>query len=118
MIKKASEMTEPEKMITIGSLPEQEILREVAIRTMEPATARKNVNLMIHGWLVDIWLLTTGEGLGSEPANPEFAQFNPLGSHGRPLAFLSNGLDGGPLRLLGNPATTLEALRDVGIEMS
>lgn len=118
MIKKPNEMTEPEKMITIGSLPEQDSLREVSIRSIEPAVARKNVNLMIHGWLVDIWLLTTGEGLDAEPTGSELARLDPLASHGRPLAFLSDGLGEGQLRLLANPATTLEALRDVGIEMS
>jgi hypothetical protein len=109
MIKKSNELTEAENIVSMGGLADQDLLREGGLRTTEPLVARRNVNLMIHGWLTDIWLLTTGE----ECATDHYEQAS-ASSHGRPLALLSDG----QMRLLGHRAATLEALRDVGIEMS
>jgi hypothetical protein len=104
MIKKTDKSTEREKLIAVGSVAEIEVQRG----TGEHQPTQREVNLMIHGWLTDMWLLTTGEELDDEGLKGK-----PV-SHGRPLAFASDG----QLRLLGSRSKTLEALRDVGIEMS
>ncbi len=108
MIKKSNELTETENIVSLGGLADQDLLRDGGLRPVEPVVARRNVNLMIHGWLTDIWLLTTGEECATE------LQVSGPSSHGRPLALLSDG----QMRLLGHRTATLEAMRDVGIEMS
>jgi hypothetical protein len=82
------------------------------------------LKLMIHGWLTDIWLLSTGEAGSREeshaahyPSNPCYHESHWSGSHwshGRPLALVSDG----QMRLLSSRDVTLDALRDVGIEIS
>ena len=104
MIKKADKATERDQMITVASVTEPEAPREV----IRHQPSQREVNLMIHGWLTDVWLLTTGEDLSEETLKGKHT------SRGRPLALASDG----QMRLLGSRSTTLEALRDVGIEMS
>ncbi|HKX27830.1 MAG TPA: hypothetical protein VJ302_09075 [Blastocatellia bacterium] len=73
---------------------------------VEHPQQQEKVNSIIHEWLTDMWLLTTGE---------ELADFSHSKSHnGRPLAVLCDG----QMRLMESKPLTLEALRAVGIEMS
>ena len=72
-----------------------------------------DLKLMIHGWLTDIWLLSTGESVPRE-ATVTGDSLGSRWSHGRPLALVSDG----QMRLLGSRDVTLDALRDVGIEIS
>ena len=104
MIKKTRKLKERETLIAVGSMAEIEMPRGL---NSQPLSQRE-INLMIHGWLTDMWLLTTGEDLSEEMMKGKPA------SHGRPLALASDG----QMRLLGSRSATLEALRDVGIEMS
>lgn len=112
MIKKADELNEVvevENIAAIGGIAEQEVLREGSIHSVERSGAKKDINLMIHGWLTDMWLLTTGE-----ESEIELSATVQVGTHGRPLAFMSDG----QMRLLGTRSSTLGSLRDLGIEMS
>ncbi|MFZ4793181.1 MAG: hypothetical protein ACOYLN_03530 [Blastocatellia bacterium] len=112
MIKKANELnevSEAENIAAIGGIAEQEALRENSIHPVGRSSAKKDISLVIHGWLTDIWLLTTGED-----SELDFSATVQVGTHGRPLAFVSDG----QMRLLGARSTTLGSLRDVGIEMS
>ena len=108
MIKKANKTAETEKLMAVGSVADPEMPREGAIRPVGQPLSQREVNLMIHGWLTDMWLLTTGEEMAEENSKGKHT------SHGRPLALASDG----QMRLLGSRMTTLDALRDVGIEMS
>jgi hypothetical protein len=65
------------------------------------------VNSIIHEWLTDMWLLTTGE---------EFSEgsFYTKKQSGRPLAIVCDG----QMRLTESRPFALDALRAVGIEMS
>ena len=111
MIKKANKTAETEKIMAVSSVVEPETPREGRedlIRSVGQPLSQREVNLMIHGWLTDMWLLTTGEEMAEENSKGKHT------SHGRPLALASDG----QMRLLGSRMTTLDALRDVGIEMS
>ncbi|MEY4168873.1 MAG: hypothetical protein ACOYLF_04760 [Blastocatellia bacterium] len=108
MIKKADEVIESQPMVAVSEVAELEARGEVVSASVEPRTASRNVNLLIQGWLTDVWLLTTGEEILNETSGAKGF------SHGRPLAFTSDG----QIRLLGSRSTTLDAMRDVGIEMS
>ena len=65
------------------------------------------VNSIIHEWLTDMWLLTTGEEFGEGP-------FYTKKQSGRPLAIVCDG----QMRLTESRPFALDALRAVGIEMS
>jgi hypothetical protein len=65
------------------------------------------VNSIIHEWLTDMWLLTTGEEFGEGP-------FSMKKQSGRPLAIVCDG----QMRLTESRPFALDALRAVGIEMS
>lgn len=108
MIKKADNVKESQPMVTMNDVGELDGLREGVARTPKTVQSGRNVNLLIHGWLTDVWLLTTGEDLPSETVAAKGF------SHGRPLALASDG----QIRLLGSRSITLDAMRDVGIEMS
>jgi hypothetical protein len=73
---------------------------------VEHPQLQEKINSIIHEWLTDMWLLTTGEESGI---------LNPAKTHnGRPLAVVCDG----QMRLTESKPATLEALRAVGIEMS
>lgn len=108
MIKKADEVKESQPMVTVNDVAELDGIREGVARTVKTGHAGRDVNLLIHGWLTDVWLLTTGEDLPGETIVTKGF------SHGRPLALASDG----QIRLLGSRSITLDAMRDVGIEMS
>ncbi|MBO0798624.1 MAG: hypothetical protein J2P31_07355, partial [Blastocatellia bacterium] len=68
---------------------------------------QQKVNSIIHEWLTDMWLLTTGEELEGN--------INGSTTHnGRPLAVVCDG----QMKLMESKVTALDALRSVGIEMS
>jgi hypothetical protein len=68
---------------------------------------QQQVNTIIHEWLTDMWLLTTGEEIETD--------FTGSKKHnGRPLAIVCDG----QMKLMESKMTTLDALRSVGIEMS
>lgn len=108
MIKKADEIVENQVMVSVGDVAELEERGEMVALPSDRGIASKNVNLLIHGWLTDVWLLTTGEDISDEFAGKKGF------SHGRPVALASDG----QIRLLGSRSMTLDAMRDVGIEMS
>jgi hypothetical protein len=72
-----------------------------------------HLKLMIHGWLTDIWLLSTNESPSPADDDLEFSHRS-VWSHGRPLALLSDG----QMQLLRSRRATLDALLDVGIEIA
>lgn len=97
-----------EKLAAVGPLVEPDEAREPRKMRIEPSRAARNVNLIIHEWLTDIWMLTTGEAVEDDGLTSSNTH------HGRPVALVSDG----QMRLLGNRVDALEALREVGIEMS
>lgn len=107
MIKKMDAVTETEKLVAVNNVVDQEPMRENVVLPVEPPRQQRKVNLIIHEWLTDMWLLTTGE-------ETDFDHFFSSTHHGRPLAFVCDG----QMRLLGSRSVTLDALREVGIEMS
>ena len=68
---------------------------------------QEKVNLIIHEWLTDMWLLTTGEEMKAE-------SFAARKHNGRALAIVCDG----QMKLMESKPCTLDALRIVGIEMS
>jgi hypothetical protein len=68
---------------------------------------QEKVNLIIHEWLTDMWLLTTGEDLSSEAHSSKR-------HNGRPIAIVCDG----QMKLMESRPSTLDALKTVGIEMS
>jgi hypothetical protein len=68
---------------------------------------QQKVNSIIHEWLTDMWLLTTGEEMEVELS----FRTKP---NGRPLAIVCDG----QMKLTESRPATLDALRAVGIEMS
>lgn len=107
MIKKTNAITETEKLVAVNNVVEQEPIRENLGLAVELPRPQRNVNLIIHEWLTDMWLLTTGEEVEAD-------YFFSSTHHGRPLALVCDG----QMRLLGSRSITLDALREVGIEMS
>ncbi|NBO66956.1 MAG: hypothetical protein EBU88_19280 [Acidobacteria bacterium] len=108
MIKKVDEVVESQPLIAVADVVEPEARSEGAPPPVERQAGGRNINLIIHGWLTDVWLLSTGEDLSAETVGVRGS------SHGRPLALASDG----QIRLLGSRSITLDAMRDVGIEMS
>ena len=74
---------------------------------VERPELQEKVNLIIHEWLTDMWLLTTGEEMNLD------ALFSKK-HNGRPLAIVCDG----QMKLMESRPCTLDALRTVGIEMS
>ena len=72
----------------------------------QPIEVREKVDSIIQQWLLDFWLLVTGEDLGG--GSPFTTR-----ADGRAVAMVC----GGQLQLLGSRLTALGALRSVGIEM-
>ncbi len=96
-----------ESMVVVGGLAESDGPRESGITPLNSPLAGRNVNLLIHEWLTDMWLLTTGEDFDTNDRSA-------TGHHGKPMALVSDG----QMRLLGTRVDALVALREVGIEMS
>lgn len=110
MIKKIGDVslaTGNEEVIAVNNAVETEpMVDSQAVSVVHPNIQEK-VNLIIHEWLTDMWLLTTGEQIDADAA--------PNRKHnGRPLAIVCDG----QMKLMESKPCTLDALRAVGIEMS
>jgi hypothetical protein len=110
MIKKTGEvalMAGAEEIIAVNNTVETEPAVEKGAVTVGAPRMQEKVNLIIHEWLTDMWLLTTGEQLDADVISDRK-------HNGRPLAILCDG----QMRLMESKPCTLNALRTVGIEMS
>lgn len=109
MVKKTNEMnltTGVEEMIAVNNSTET----NPPIETPTVSIARvqqARVNSIIHEWLTDMWLLTTGEEFGENLSLTKKHS-------GRPLAIVCDG----QMKLMESRPFALDALRAVGIEMS
>jgi hypothetical protein len=109
MIKKTGETLAAgaEEVIAVNNAKENELAVETRGMSVEHPNIQEKVNLVIHEWLTDMWLLTTGEQIDADST--------PTKKHnGRPLAIVCDG----QMKLTGSKPSTLDALRAVGIEMS
>jgi hypothetical protein len=110
MIKKTGEVqliAGTEKVVAVNNSIETSPTVDNQTVPIEHPQLQERVNSIIHEWLTDMWLLTTGEELIPEHSHNK--------SHnGRPLAVVCDG----QMRLTESKPLTLEALRAVGIEMS
>jgi hypothetical protein len=112
MIKKTGEVqltAGTDKVVAVNNSVETSPSIDNDNRTVpiEHPQLQEKINSIIHEWLTDMWLLTTGEELSGES--------NRNKSHnGRPLAVVCDG----QMRLTESKPLTLDALRAVGIEMS
>jgi hypothetical protein len=110
MIKKTGELKAAigaDEVIAVNNSIESGAAVEAPAMAVVVPQQQEKVNLIIHEWLTDMWLLTTGEemkmeGLGGKKHN------------GRPLAIVCDG----QMKLMESKPSTLDALRIVGIEMS
>lgn len=104
--------TGAEEMIAINNTAEintSEIIPPIETPSVSITRVQQQakVNLVIHEWLTDMWLLTTGEDFGEEFRLTKKQS-------GRPLAIVCDG----QMRLMESRPFALDALRAVGIEMS
>jgi len=110
MIKKTGDMTltaGTEDVIAVNNAKESELAVESRAVSVEHPNIQEKVNLIIHEWLTDMWLLTTGEQIDADSSlNKKH--------NGRPLAIVCDG----QMKLTESKPSTLDALRAVGIEMS
>jgi len=110
MIKKTGDIAlaaGTEEVIAVNSAKENEPAVENRAVSIAHPNIQEKVNLIIHEWLTDMWLLTTGEQIDTDST--------PNKKHnGRPLAVVCDG----QMRLTESKLSTLDALRTVGIEMS
>ncbi len=110
MIKKTGDLalaTGTEEVIAVNNTLENEAAVENRIAPIERLNLQEKVNLIIHEWLTDMWLLTTGEETDADSTlNKKH--------NGRPLAIVCDG----QMKLMESKPSTLDALRAVGIEMS
>ncbi len=98
-----------EEVIAVNNAKEKDNAQAVETRgvSVEHLNLQEKVNLVIHEWLTDMWLLTTGEQIDADST--------PNKKHnGRPLAIVCDG----QMKLTESKPSTLDALRAVGIEMS
>jgi hypothetical protein len=110
MIKKTGEVTlatQTKELVAVNQSVEADIQMDEETVSLNRPQLQQKVNTIIHEWLTDMWLLTTGEEIeidftGSKKHN------------GRPLAIVCDG----QMKLMESKITTLDALRSVGIEMS
>jgi hypothetical protein len=110
MIKKTEKLktaATAEEMIAVNNSVEPAHPVENHPVPVERPQLQEKVNLVIHEWLTDMWLLTTGEEI-----SPDIL-FNKR-HNGRPLAIVCDG----QMKLMESKPCTLDALRTVGIEMS
>jgi len=110
MIKKSGEVTTAtagNEMVSVNKSVDVNLPMDDQTVPLNRPLLQEKVNTIIHEWLTDIWLLTTGEELESN--------INGSTKHsGRPLAIVCDG----QMKLMESRVTTLDALRAVGIEMS
>jgi len=96
-----------EEVIAVNNAKENEQAVETRGVSVEHLNLQEKVNLVIHEWLTDMWLLTTGEQIDADST--------PNKKHnGRPLAIVCDG----QMKLTESKPSTIDALRAVGIEMS
>ena len=110
MIKKTREVklaAGTEEVVAVNNTVETNLSVDHRTVPVEHPQLQEKVNSIIHEWLTDIWLLTTGEEMS-------FDLTHITKHNGRPLAIAC----GGQLRLTESRPTALDALRAVGIEMS
>jgi hypothetical protein len=110
MIKKTGDLktvTGAEELIAVNNPVEPAPQIENHSIPVERPQLQEKVNFIIHEWLTDMWLLTTGEEMDKE------SLFNKK-HNGRPLAIVCDG----QMKLMESRPCTLDALRTVGIEMS
>jgi hypothetical protein len=109
MIKKTGEVTSAsnKEIVAVNQSVEVNLQMEDDSVPLNRPQLQQKVNTIIHEWLTDIWLLTTGEEMETD--------INGSTKHnGRPLAVVCDG----QMKLMESKVTTLDALRSVGIEMS
>src|SRR5262245_27094674 len=109
MIKKTGEVTSTsnKEIVTVNQSVEVNLQMDNDSVPLNSPQLQQKVNTIIHEWLTDIWLLTTGEEME--------ADFNGSTKHnGRPLAVVCDG----QMKLMESKVTTIVALREVEIELS
>ncbi len=111
MIKKTGETKAAigsEEVIAVNNAIDSEAsVDSRAVAAVEVPQQQEKVNMIIHQWLTDMWLLTTGEEMKMDGAGGRK-------HNGRPLAIVCDG----QMKLMESKPSTLDALRVVGIEMS
>jgi len=110
MIKKTGELKiapGAEELLAVNNSVEQASVVENRSIPVERPYLQEKVNLIIHEWLTDMWLLTTGEEMDSDLIFDKR-------HNGRALAIVCDG----QMKLMESRPCTLDALRTVGIEMS
>lgn len=95
-----------EEVLAVNKANESGVQSEPRPVPVNQPQMQERVNLVIHEWLTDMWLLTTGEEMEEFEGNKKH--------NGRPLAVLCDG----QMKLTESKVCTLDALRAVGIEMS
>ncbi len=110
MIKKTREVklaAGTEEMVAVNNSLEANLSVDNRSVPVEQPQLQEKVNSIIHEWLTDMWLLTTGEEMNFDLTHNKK-------HNGRVLAIVCDG----QMRLIESRPTTLDALRAVGIEMS
>jgi hypothetical protein len=110
MIKKTAEKAPAagtEEVMAVPNAVENEPAIEKRALSVKQPNIQEKVNLIIHEWLTDMWLLTTGEQMDADSSSNKK-------HNGRPLAIVCDG----QMKLMESKPSTLDALRAVGIEMS
>jgi len=95
-----------EEMIAVNNTAEINPPIETPTVSIARVQQQAKVNSVIHEWLTDMWLLTTGEEFGEGLSTKK--------QSGRPLAIVCDG----QMKLMESRPFALDALRAVGIEMS
>ncbi|MBP6821232.1 MAG: hypothetical protein KA368_06790 [Acidobacteria bacterium] len=114
MDKKTSELNMPtgteELMAVNNPIESNSVVENPVVENSSISIARMHqqakVNSVIHEWLTDMWLLTTGEELGEDIMLHRKQS-------GRPLAIACDG----QIRLTESRPFAIDSLRAVGIEM-
>jgi hypothetical protein len=110
MIKKTGEVTlatATKEMVAVNQSVEADLQLDDEAISLDRPEMQQKVNTIIHEWLTDMWLLTTGEEIETDSTGNKK-------HNGRPLAIVCDG----QMKLMESKITTLDALRSVGIEMS
>jgi hypothetical protein len=110
MIKKTGDLAlaaGTEEVIAVNNAKSDDLAIEDKAVSVEHPELQEKINLVIHEWLTDMWLLTTGEQLNADSTLHKK-------HNGRPLAIVCDG----QMKLTESKPSTLNALRAVGIEMS
>jgi hypothetical protein len=110
MIKKTGEVTlatPTKELVAVNQSVEVDLQLDNETVPLDRPQMQQKVNTIIHEWLTDMWLLTTGEEIEADSTGSKK-------HNGRPLAIVCDG----QMKLMESKITTLDALRSVGIEMS